>query len=150
MIQDIYKEYHQKIAAHNETCKIMNQEECIKNMHHPNVIIRIDVARKIDASHLPEMMNDEDSKVRWQVASRIDVSYLPQMMYDTHKNVRRNVSTRIVGEDYMKKMMNDEDWMVRWNIAHRINKIDALLISGIDKEEIVRKAALENVLGIKK
>jgi hypothetical protein len=95
-----------------------------------------------------ENINNEDGDIRLVVAKYIDTSYLPQLMYDKDYMVRAIVAQRI-STSHLHQMMNDEHWYVRHYVAQRIDKKNALLMSGIDKDSLVRKFALANVLGVK-
>jgi ribosome-binding factor A len=70
-----------------------------------------------------ENIKHNDWHVRCEVAKLIDSSYLPQMMFDV-------------------------DDIIRTVVAMRIDKKNALLMSGIDENEEVRKIALDNALGL--
>jgi hypothetical protein len=57
--------------------KTRNLEECAKD---EDEFIRCAVARNIDVSYLPNMMNDEHWSVRLCVARKIDKKYLKEML----------------------------------------------------------------------
>ena len=57
--------------------------------------VRQIVARRIDPSRLPGMMEDDHWSVRWEAARRIDPSRIPEMMGDPDLYVRRAVAERI-------------------------------------------------------
>jgi hypothetical protein len=96
-------------------------DECIQRMYDLDRLVRFEVASRIDAHYLPLMMNDWDDDVRCRVAFRIDECYLVQMM-------------------------DDESASVRCRVAARIDRSNALLMSGIDRDYLVRKIALLNAL----
>jgi ribosome-binding factor A len=126
---------------------MMSQEECVKNIKNIDVFVRNRVVRNINIYYLPQMMHDKDDFIRREVARRINILHLPQMINDESSFVRLEVLQRISIAD-LPKMMYDKDWFVRFKVAQRIDKRNALLMSGIDENEKVRKIALENALGL--
>jgi hypothetical protein len=123
-----------------------SQEWCMENINHKDYWTRYDVAKHIDISYLPQMMNDGSWSIRCNVSRRIDISYLPKMINDESADVRYEVARRI-HSTHLPQMMNDENWDVRCEVAKRIDKKNALLMSAFDEIEMVRKLAWNNVMG---
>jgi len=85
-----------------------------------SVEVRLEVAKQIDPSRLPEMMQDPDWRVRRVVAERIGLNRLHEMMSDKDEHVRVEVAERI-DPRRLPEMVLDTDWVVRSVVARRIH-----------------------------
>jgi hypothetical protein len=99
------------------------QAEMVQHINTTSMSLKMYIVENIDVQHLPAMLDDGDVNVRRVIADRIDESFLPRLMYDCDVNVRLRV-------------------------ARRIDRENALLMSGIDKNKIIRHVALKNALGL--
>lgn len=105
------------------------------------------LAKNLSPTEMLQHINSASQEMREYIAMYIDEQFLSLMMNDDSSTVRREVADRI-NKRHLPAMMYDVDVNVRLRVARRIDRKNALLMSGIDKNSIVRHVAFKNAMNL--